>query len=103
MRDTRRTRIWALAGAFAFALAAGAASKRTQARREAAIAAAPGPAGEDLRDAVASPMRPAVAALAGKPVPTTWFKTPEQHRAEMDSALLSSRHRRALARRVAVQ
>ena len=103
MKDTRRNRVWALAGAFVFALAAGVASKRAQTRRAAEIAAVAGPAGEDLRDAVASPMRPATAGLAGKPVPTTWFKTPEQHRAEMDSALLSSRRRRALARRVAVQ
>jgi hypothetical protein len=36
-------------------------------------------------------------------VPTTWFKTPAQHKIEVDSALLSSRRRRALARRVAVQ
>lgn len=102
MKDTRRGRIWALAGVVGFALAAGVAAKRTQTRREAEVPAA-APAAEELRDAVASPIRPATAGLAGRPVPTSWFKTPEQHRAEMDSALLSSRRRRALARRVAVQ
>lgn len=98
MKDTRRNRAWALAGAVVFAVAVGFASKRARTRREPAAAA-----GEDLRDAVASPIRPATAGLAGKPVPTSWFKTPEQVRAEMDSALLSSRRRRALARRVSVQ
>jgi hypothetical protein len=100
MKDTRRNRIWSLAGVVALALTAGVASNRALARRE---ASAPAPAAtEELRDAVASPM-PATAGLAGRPVPTSWFKTPEQGRAEMDSALLSSRRRRALARRVSVQ
>ncbi len=101
MRDTRRSRAWTLAGTCALALAAGVVSNRLLARRVAAagtFAAEP-----DLRDAAASPMAPATAGLAGKPVPTVWFKTPEARRAEMDSALLSSRRRRALARRVSVQ
>ena len=98
MKDTRRNRIWTLAGVFALALTAGVASKHALARRSARLSV-----DEDLRDAVASPVPPATAGLGGKPVPTTWFKTPEQHRVEVDSALLSSRRRRALARRVALQ
>jgi len=98
MRDTRRNRIWTLTGVFALALTAGIASKQALARHEARVSV-----GEDMRDAVASPTPPATAGLAGKPVPTTWFKTPAEHKVEIDSALLSSRRRRALARRVAVQ
>ncbi len=99
MKDTRRARVWTLLGVCALAVTAGIASHATRARRQ--ESAAPS---EELRDAVASPAAPTVARLGGKPVPTTWFKTPDAHRAEMDSALLSSRRRRALAlRRVAVQ
>lgn len=96
MRDTRRNRIWTLAGVVALALTAGVFSTRMRARRCARVAVDP-----DMRDAVASP--PATAGLAGRPVPTSWFKTPAESRAEMDAALLSSRRRRALARSVAVQ
>ena len=102
MKDTRRNRIWTLVGVVSFAVAAGAASKLTLARREARIPAASFAAETDLRDAVASPMTPATAGLAGKPVPTSWFKTPEQRHKDIDAALMSSR-RRSLARRVAVQ
>jgi hypothetical protein len=99
MKDTRRTRMWTLAGVIALSLTAGVASRRALARR-----AASAPVSfEELRDAVGSSMPPATAGLAGKPVPTTWFKTPAQHKVEIDSALLSSRRRRALARRVSVQ
>lgn len=90
--------MWTLAGVFALALTAGIASKRASSRHAARVTV-----DEDLRDAVASPTPPATAGLAGKPVPTTWFKSPAQHKNEIDSALLSSRRRRALARRVAVQ
>jgi hypothetical protein len=103
MKDTRRTRTWTLAAVIALAATAGVASKRTLERREARVAAVPAAAGEELRDAVASPMTPATARLAGKPVPTSWFKTPQEQRAETDTALLSSRRRRAFARRAAAQ
>ena len=103
MKDTRRNRIWTLAGVVVVALTAGVASKLTLAGREARIPAAWFVVETDLRDAVASPLMPATAGLAGKPVPTSWFKTPQQHHADIDSALMSSRRRRALARRVAVQ
>ena len=96
MRDTRRNRIWSFAGVFALALTAGVAANRWTSKRQPAFSAE-----ADLHDAVASP--PATAGLAGKPVPTTWFKTPEQRKSEIDTALMSSRRRRALARRVAVQ
>ncbi|MFI5345443.1 MAG: hypothetical protein ACHQ51_03625 [Elusimicrobiota bacterium] len=102
MKDTRRTRIWTLTGVVALTLAAGAVSKRNMTRREGRVPAAAFAAESGLRDAVASPMTPATAGLAGKPVPTSWFKTPEQHHADIDAALMSSRRRR-LARRVAVQ
>lgn len=98
MKDTRRNRIWTLTGVFALALTAGIASKQAVSRRASRLVVE-----DDLRDAVASPTPPATAGLAGKPVPTSWFKTPAQHKSEVDSALLSSRRRRALARRVAVQ
>jgi hypothetical protein len=97
-KDTRQNRIWTLAGVFALALTAGVASKRALARQAARVSV-----DESLRDAVASPTPPATAGLAGRPVPTSWFKTPAQRSVEMDSALLSSRRRRALARRAAVQ
>jgi hypothetical protein len=96
MKDTRRGRIWTLTGVVALALTGGVMTNRMLARRSARVSV-----DEDLRDAVASP--PATAGLAGRPVPTTWFKTPTQRQAEMDSALLSSRRRRALAQRVAAQ
>jgi hypothetical protein len=96
MKDTRRNRIWTLTGVVALALTGGVMSNRMLARRSARVSA-----DEDLRDAVASP--PATAGLAGRPVPTTWFKTPAERKSEMDSALLSSRRRRALAQRVSVQ
>lgn len=99
MKDTRRTRLWALAGAFALALTAGVVARRRAMKDTTPVLSA----GEELRDAVASPMPPATAALAGRPVPTSWFKTPDQHRAEMETALLSSRRRRALARNVSLQ
>ena len=86
-----------MAGTFALALTAGIAANRGSSRRAARLSVA----GEDLRDAVAAP--PATGGLAGKPVPTSWFKTPEQQHAEMDSALLGSRRPRSLARRVALQ
>ena len=98
MKDKRRNRIWTLAGVFALALTAGGASNRAHARQAARTAV-----DEDLRDAVASPTTPATAGLAGRPVPTSWFKTPEQYRVEIDLALLSSRRRRALARAVVVR
>lgn len=97
MNAARRERFWTAAGVLALALTVGAVSSRglhARAGRAPDIAAAD----EGLRDAVASPSSaPATAGLAGKPVPTSWFKTPEQHHAEMDSALLSSRRRRAQA------
>ena len=97
MKDTRRNRIWTFAGVFALALTAGVMADHALSRRQARISVE-----ANLRDAVASP--PATAGLAGKPVPTSWFKSPEQRKSEIDSALLSSRRRRALlARRVAVQ
>lgn len=96
MRDTRRNRIWTLAGVFALALTAGVMTDRALSRRQARISAE-----EDLHDAVAAP--PATAGLAGRPVPTSWFKSPEERKSEIDMALMSSRRRRALARRVAVQ
>lgn len=99
MKDTRRARVWTLLGVCALAVTAGIASHQTLARRRARAVAF-----DDMRDAVAEPAAPTIARLGGKPVPTTWFKTPDAHRAEMDSALMSSRRRRALAaRRVAVQ
>jgi hypothetical protein len=101
MKDTRRSRTWTLIGTCALALAAGVVSKRMLARRSAAVGTITMETG--LRDAVASPMAPATAGLAGKPVPTAWFKTSEQRSVEMNSALLSSRRRRARARRIAVQ
>lgn len=103
MRDTRRARIGTLFAVCALAVMAGIAARYQLARRDAAVAAI-APAGEDLRDAVASPVSPLIARAGGKSVPVSWFKTPESRRAEMDSALLASRRRRALvARRVAVQ
>jgi len=96
MKDTRRNRIWTFAGIFALALTVGVASNRAVLRHRVSP-----PSDEELRDAVASP--PATAGLAGRPVPTTWFRSPEQRKSEIDTALLSSRRRRALARRVAVQ
>jgi hypothetical protein len=99
MKDTRSARVWSLLGVCALAVTAGIASHQTLARRRARVVVA-----DEMRDAVAEPSTPSIARLGGKPVPTTWFKTPDSHRAEMDSALLSSRRRRALAaRRVAVQ
>jgi hypothetical protein len=102
MKDTRRARIWTLLAAVAFAAAVGVASKKTLARRDARVAAATAGADEGLKDAVAAPL-PATVSVAGKPMPTSWFKTPGERRAEMDSALLAGRRRRALARRVSVQ
>lgn len=99
MKDTRRTRLWTLVAAFAVAAAAGVASKRNLAKRE-ARAPSFAAADEGLKDAVAAPL-PATVSVAGRPVPTSYFKTPSQRRAEIDSALLA--RRRALARRVAVQ
>jgi hypothetical protein len=97
MRDTRRNRLWALAGVFALALTAGIATKRAAARRDARLTAS----GEELRDAVAAP---STVGLAGRPVPTSWFKGPAERRAEIDSALMGSRpHRSPVARSVAVQ
>jgi hypothetical protein len=92
MKDTRRGRLWTLLGVVTLALTAGVAVDRSFARRSARVGV-----DEDLRDAVAAP--PATAGLAGRPVPTTWFKTPAERRSAIDSALLSSRRRRALARR----
>ncbi len=61
----------------------------------------------DLRDAVAEPAQtpaPAAALMArGRPVPVSWFETPESRHAELDRRLLSSRRRRALAQTVSVQ
>jgi hypothetical protein len=99
-KRARLTGLWTVAGACALALGVGMTAKRTA---PAAAAAASSPAiSEDLHDAVAAPVAPPTAALAGRPVPTSWFKAPSQRKAEMDSALMSSRRRR-LARRVAVQ
>ena len=91
MKDTRRSWIWTLTGVVALALTAGIAANRALAVRETRM-----PVEENLRDAAASPT---TAGLAGKPTPTCWFKTPAQRLGEIDSALLSSRRRRALALR----
>lgn len=100
MKDTRRSRAWTLFAVCVLAGTAGLASRGLAARRGAPAA----PPAEELRDAVASPATPAVARLGGKPVPTTWFKTPDAKHADLDSALLASRRRRALAaRRLAAQ
>jgi hypothetical protein len=103
MKDTRGNRIATLAGALVLALTAGIESRLSFEKRAAHARAASFAAGEDLRDAVAEAAPPATAGLAGKPVPTSWFKTPEQRRAEMDSALLGSRRRRPHIRRVSLQ
>ena len=90
--------MWALTGFFAFAAVTGIAAKRAYERRVPPMAVE-----DDLRDAVASPTAmPTLAGLSGKPVATAWFRTPEQRRAEMDAALMSSRRRRA-ARRASAQ
>jgi hypothetical protein len=94
MNDTRGARLWTLLSVCVLALTAGAASQFVLRHRETSATVAP--AAEELRDAVASPMPP-TAGLAGRPVPTKWFKTPEQKRAEMYAALLSSRRRRPAA------
>ncbi|MDE2510365.1 MAG: hypothetical protein KGL74_04525, partial [Elusimicrobia bacterium] len=80
-----------------------AASRLARARRAARAPERAFSVETDLRDAVAAPMTPATAGLAGRPVPTSWFKTPEQRRKDVDAALMSSVRRRALARRVSVQ
>jgi hypothetical protein len=98
MKDTRQNRTWTLAGVIALALTAGVAANQALARRPAPLAVEDG-----LRDAVASPTPPATVGLAGRPVPTTWFKNPAQQHSEIDAALLASRNRRALARRVALR
>lgn len=99
MKDTRRTRTWTLVAVTALALGAGVASTALSARRAPRIAVE-----TDLRDAVAAPVTaPPIAALAGRPVPTVWFKAPSSRAAELDARLLSSRRARANARRVAVQ
>jgi hypothetical protein len=93
MKDTRENRVWTLAGVIALALTAGLAANQAGVRRSAPIAVE-----EGLRDAVASPMRPATIGFAGRPVPTSWFKTAAQQHSEIDAALFASRNRRALAR-----
>ena len=100
MKDTRKNRVWSLVGALA--LAAGVASNRVLTHREAELSAGNAiiSGNEELHDAVASP---ATAGLAGKPVPTSWFKTPSEHHAEIETALLGSRQRRRADRRVALQ
>ena len=95
--------MWTLAGVIALAATSGVAVDRALAHREARVPAAPIETDEGFRDAVASPVAPATVGLAGRPVPTTWFKTPAQHRIEVDMALLSSRRRRMLAHRVAAR
>jgi len=90
--------MWTLAGVFALALTAGVAANGAHARVAARASVDP-----DLRDAVASPLPPATVGLAGRPVPTAWFKTPAQQRGEVDAALFASRRRRAAAPRVAVR
>ena len=95
--------MWTLAGVVALAVTAGVAADRALAHREARSPIASLESEEVFRDAVASPVAPATMGLAGRPVPTTWFKTPAQHRIEVDMALLSSRRRRMLARRVAAR
>jgi hypothetical protein len=95
MKDTRRNRIWTLAGVVALALTAGIAANQAVARRVPPTAIA---VEDGLRDAIASPLPPATAGLAGRPVPTSWFKTPAQQHSEIDAALFASRNRRALAR-----
>ena len=92
--------MWTLAGVIALAVTSSVAVDRALAHRE-ARAAVESVTPANFRDAVASPIAPATVGLAGRPVPTTWFKTPAQHRLEVDMALLSSRRRRMLAHPVA--
>lgn len=101
-KRARLTALWTVAGTLAVAFVAKTASRPSPERRAEMAAEAAFKAEADLRDAVGSPVVPATAALAGRPVPTAWFKTPDQRKVEMNSALLSSRRKR-LARRVAVQ
>lgn len=92
MKTDRGARAWALAGTAALIATLVVGAKQIQARRAAQAAAV-----EDLRDAVAQPTPAPVAAarVAGKTVPSVWFKSPEKRRAEIDDALMSSRRRRA--------
>lgn len=96
--------MWTWAGLAALVATIGVAAEKVREDR-AALSVPALTAGETLRDAVASPApanaAPPTAGLAGKPVPTMSFRTPERRHAEIDDALLASRRRRARARRLA--
>lgn len=84
MTRTRSERAWTLIGAAALALTVGVMIRRTS--------RVPMAATEEMRDAVAAPVSPA---LAGARVDQGWFATPSSRRAEAEKALLSSRRNRA--------
>jgi hypothetical protein len=104
MNASRSSRTWTLVGLAALVATVGIYSSR---RPRSAPEAMTMSVDADLRDAVAEPAQaptPAVARIAlGRPVPASWFQTPESRHAELDRRLLSSRRRRAYAQSVSVQ
>jgi len=84
MEQTRPMRAWTLIGVVVLALGVGAMARYS--------VKAPVLASEDLRDAVAAPISPAMlgAARAAQPN-TSYFAGPAGRRAEAEQALMSSR------------
>lgn len=84
MSNARSNRAWTLIGAAALALTVGVMARRT--------ANPPVLAAEELRDAVAAPVSPAVLGGARVVQPnTSYFASPAGRRAEAEAALLASR------------
>jgi len=84
MDQTRSRRTWTLVGAAVLALSVGVMIRRT--------AQAPMGPQEELRDAVAAPISPAMLGGARVIQPNTgYFASPAGRRAEAEKAMLSSR------------
>ena len=101
MKDTRRTRLWALAAVVAAGAVAGVVSRSALEKQ----GGSPQPfvVEADLRDAVASPLPSAALVASGRAILIARSAVPEKRRGAIEDTLLSSRRRRALARSVSVQ
>lgn len=84
MEISRGGKAWTLIGAVVLALSVGVLARRS--------VQAPAPAAEEMRDAVAAPISPALLGGVRVAQPNTgYFARPAERRAEAERALLASR------------
>jgi hypothetical protein len=97
MKDTARARVLAMVGLCLLTVSLAAIAKRKfAAKHDTENDIELFVRNQNMRDAVASLPISATSLFSRKPMHPSWVKIPEQHRQEMDEALLSSRRSRGV-------